>query len=88
MKLKNEFIMAGLDNEQVAVAAGENTSFHGLVKLNESGAEVFKGLTEGQNEEELAQRLMKKYEGLDKKTADQAVAIVIDKLKTAGLLEE
>ena len=88
MKLKNEFIMEGLENEQVAVASGENASFHGLVRLNASGAEVFRGLIKGENEEQLVQRLMKKYEGLDQATAKKAVDIVIGKLKDAGLVEE
>ena len=71
----------------MAVPTDEKNSFHGLVKLNGSGAEVFRGLSEGENEEQLALRLMKKYGGLDRATADKAVAVVLEKLNAAGLME-
>ena len=87
MKLKQNFTLTGLAGEYVAVPTDEKNSFHGLVKLNESGAEVFRGLSEGENEEQLALRLMKKYEGLDRATANKAVAVVIEKLAAAGLME-
>lgn len=88
MKLKNNFTLAGMGGEYVAVPMDGAKNFHGLVKLNESGAEVFRGLTEGQDTEELIQRLMNKYEGLDAETAGKAVAVVIEKLQAAGLMEE
>ena len=88
MKLKKNFTLAGLGNDYVAVPLDGADDFHGIVKLNESGAEVFRGLTEGQDAEQLARRLMDKYEGLDQETANKAVAIVLDQLKKKGLLYE
>ncbi len=87
MKLKQNYTLTGLAGEYVAVPTDEKKGFHGIVKLNESGAEVFRGLSEGENEEQLALRLMKKYAGLDRETADKAVAVVISQLKEAGLME-
>ena len=86
MKLKSTFTIADLAGEYVAVPL-DDTNFHGIVKLNESGAEVFRGLMEGQKEEQLAQRLMEKYPGLDAETAGKAVATVLEGLKERGLLE-
>jgi hypothetical protein len=40
--------LAELAGEYVAVPLNEG-SFRGVVKLNESGAEVFRGLTEGED---------------------------------------
>lgn len=88
MKLKNNFTLMGLAGEYVAVPLDGGENFHGIVKLNESGAEVFCGLTDGQDTEQLARRLMEKYKGLDRETANKAVAVVVDQLKNAGLLEE
>lgn len=88
MKLKKDFTLTGLAGEYVAVPLGGTKDFHGIVKLNESGAEVFRGLSEGQDEQEIARRLIKKYKGLDQATADKAVSLVIDRLQKAGLLEE
>ena len=88
MKLKKSFTLTGLGNEFVAVALDGGDDFHGIVKLNESGAEVFRGMIEGQNVEQLAKRLMDKYDRLDIETANKAVTSVVDQLKAAGLLEE
>ena len=48
MKIKDSFTLAELAGEYVAVPLNEG-SFRGVVKLNESGAEVFRGLTEGED---------------------------------------
>ncbi len=88
MKLKNNYTLTGLGNEYVAVPLDGAENFHGIVKLNESGAEVFRGLSEGQDPKQVAQRLMEKYSGLDAATADKAVSVVIDQLKASGLIDE
>lgn len=87
MELKNNYILTGLAGEYVAVPVDGASNYHEIVKLNESGAEVFQALSEGLNENEAAQRLMEKYTGLDEQTAKKAVKIVIDKLEKAGLME-
>lgn len=87
MKLKNNFTLTGLAGEYVAVPVNGAENFHGIVKLNESGAEVFRAFSEGLNEDDAAKRLMGKYTGLDEETAKKAVKIVVDKLEKAGLME-
>ena len=88
MKLKNQYTLTGLAGEFVAVPLdGGGDGFHGLVKLNESGAEVFRGLIEGETESQLEERLMKKYPGLDAATARKAVSLTLDRLKGEGLIE-
>ena len=77
-----------LADEYVAVPLNDAGMLHCLVKLNESGAEVFRGLTDEQDEEQIVQRLMKKYPELDSETAHTAVLQVIDELKNAGILTE
>ena len=88
MRLKGTFTLTGLAGEYVAVPLDGGDSFHGIVKLNESGAEVFRGLCEGLDQTEIARRLMEKYPGLDAATADKAVNVVIEQLKKSGLLDE
>ena len=88
MKLNYNFTLTGLAGEYVAVPLDGGDEFHGIVKLNESGAEVFRGLSEGQDPKQVARRLMEKYPGLDAATADKAVGVVIDQLKAAGLIDE
>lgn len=87
MKLKNQYTLTGLAGEFVAVPLDGGDGFHGLVKLNESGAEVFRGLIEGETESQLEERLMKRYPGLDVATARKAVSLTLDRLKGEGLIE-
>ena len=88
MKLKSRFSLAELGGETMAVPLDETENFRGVLKLNESGAEVFRGLMEGEDRQQLVQRLMKKYEGLDAETAEKAVDTVLQTLKDAGLAED
>ena len=86
MKLKNNYTLTGLAGEYVAVPLDGGSDFHGIVKLNESGAEVFRGMQEGQDEAQIARRLMEKFE-IDMETAEKAIRIVVDELSAAGLME-
>ena len=88
MKLKSNYALTGLNGEYVAVPMNGSEGFRGIVKLNESGAEVFRALSEGLDRAQAAARLTEKYPGLNRETADKAVEIVIKKLRDAGLLEE
>ncbi len=88
MKLKNNFTLTGLAGEYVAVPLDGAENFHGIVKLNESGAEVFRALQESLDADAIARRLMEKYRGLDAETAAKATGTVIEQLKAAGLMED
>ena len=88
MKLNHHFTLAPLGNEHIAVPLDNAEAFRGVVKLNDSGAEIFRGLIENENEEQLVRRLMDKYPELDKDTAAGAVTQVLKDLKAAGLLED
>ena len=88
MKLKNNFTLTGLAGEYVAVPLDGAENFHGIVKLNESGAEVFRALQEGMDADAISKRLMEKYPDLDAETAARATGIVVDQLKNAGLMED
>ena len=88
MKLNDQYTVTKLADEYVAVPLTNKGKFRGVIKLNESGAEVFQGLIEGQQEEQLVQRLMSKYPTLDSETAGTAVSQVICAMKQAGVLED
>ena len=87
MKLIDEFVITKLSDEYVAVPLNRTEGFQGVVKLNESGAEVFRGLIDGQNEEQIVQRLQAKYPELDTEMAKKAVTQVLDSLKKTGILK-
>ena len=86
MKLNGQFTLAKLGAEYMAVPLDNTEKNRIVIKLNESGAEVFQGLISGQEEEQLAERLRAKYPELDSETARKAVNNVLDSLKKAGIL--
>ncbi len=89
MKLKQGFIISQVGEEYVAVATGEASSwFHGIVRLNETGAEIWKGLAEGLDREAIAAKLLREYDEVDQETALNAVDSIIEKLGAANILEE
>lgn len=89
MKLKEGWTLTELGGEYVAVPDGESPeSFHGIVRLNESGKDIWQGLAEGQSEIEIAEKLLELYDNIDRDRAQKAVKRVVDKLKQEGLLEE
>ena len=88
MQLKKNFTLTGLAGEYVAVPVGNVEDFHGIVRLNESGAEVFRAMQEGLDEDEIIRQLMDQYKDLDNETARKAVSIVVEKLSAAGLIDE
>lgn len=88
MKLKSTYTLVEMAGEYVAVPVGGTDDFKGIVRLNTSGAEVFRGLQDGLNENQLAERLMSEYDGLDLETAKKAVKIVTSGLMAQGLLED
>ena len=89
MKLKAGWMLTEFSGEYIAVPTGEMTeNFHGVVRLNVTGKDIWQGLSDGLNESEIADKLMELYSDLDRETAQKAVRGVVDKLKDGGLLEE
>lgn len=88
MKHKGGFVLTELVGEYVAVPMDPSNEFHGVVKLNASGAEVFRALNEGMDEEQCVSRLQEKYSGLDRETAKAAVDAVLKELRDKGILED
>ena len=89
MKLKEGFVLTELGDEFVAVMTGDRSDeFHGVVRLNKSAADIWKGLSEGLTSEQIAEKLITEYEDLDIPHARSSVQKVADKLAEAGLLEE
>ncbi len=89
MKIKEGMILSEVGEAYVAVPTGKRAKeFHGFVRLNESGAVIWKMIEEGLNEEEIAVRLMEQYPKLELPKAKAAVKAVVENLMAEGLLEE
>ena len=88
MKVKKGIVQSKVGDEFVLVPTGEAAkSFHGIVRLNETGAEIWKDLEKELSEEKIVNNLMAHYTDVDHETALRSVRNVVDKLRDAGLLE-
>lgn len=88
MKIKGNFAIKIFGEDIVAVAEGEfQKEFTGAVKLNETGLLLFKALREEQTPETLVDVMVENYE-VDREKAMGDIMGFIEKLRTAGLIEE
>ena len=63
MKIKDGFILRKVGIQYVVAATGKaSESFNGMLRLNESGAFVFRLLQEGITREELVNRVVAEYD--------------------------
>ncbi len=87
MKLKYKFIINDIAGSKIAVSAERiNNSFKGMIRLNETGAYVFKKLQKDSTVEQIADDLSKKYK-IDKPLATNDVIKFIEYLKSYGIIE-
>ena len=86
MNIKEGFILRKVGTQYVAAATGKaSENFNGIIRLNESGAFVFRQLQEGATAEELAARLLEEYD-VDEAAARQDVDRFLTALKEADAL--
>lgn len=87
MKIKKGFVLRRVLDEAIVIASGEvSKSFHGMVKLNDSAADIWEWIAAGCEETEVVSRLAEKYE-LDEKKAAADVESMVSQMVDAGLIE-
>ena len=88
MKIKEGFILREIADSYVVVAVGEaSKTFKGVIKLNNSGAILWKELEKGVSDVEiLTKALLNEYD-IDEKTAKEDVLAFLDQLKKAKIVE-
>ena len=87
MKIKNGFVLRRVLDEAIVIASGEvSKNFHGMVKLNDSAADIWEWIVEGCEEKELALKLSEKYD-LEADKALLDVRSMISQMADAGLIE-
>ena len=63
MKMQEGFVMREVAGQYVVVAVGEaSKTFHGMIKLNSTGKDIWEGLEKGLTEEEIVEVLVDKYD--------------------------
>lgn len=88
MKIKQGFVLRRVLDEAIVVASGEaSKTFHGMIKLNDSAADIWQWISEGKEAGEIAKLLSEKYEiSLEKATADTDT--MIKSMMENGLISE
>lgn len=88
MKLNGEFILREVVGEYVLVPVGETAlKFNGIVSLNEVGAEIWKGLQQGEDREALLRRVLDAFE-VGREEAEQDLSEFLGGLEENGFLSE
>lgn len=88
MKIKPGFKLRSVAGQNIVVPIGDAAiDFNGMISLNESGAFLFKALTEEITEDALASALLEEYDvSLD--CAKEDVGAFLQKMREAKLLDE
>lgn len=87
MKLKYNFVVNKVACETVAVAVGNTAgNFNGYIKLNETGALIFRMLKKDVTREDIISALIAEYPDATQQDAADSVDELLEKLKEADLL--
>lgn len=88
MKIKDGFVLRRVLDEAIVVASGEaSKSFHGMIKLNDSAADIWGWISENLSETEISAKLAEKYELAPEKAAEDTRAM-IEQMLEAGIFED
>ncbi len=88
MKIKDGFVLRRVLDEAVVIASGEaSKSFHGMIKLNDSAADIWGWMSEGLSEDEVSAKLAEKYE-LAPEKAEEDTRAMIEQMLGAGILQD
>ncbi len=86
MKIKEGFILREIAGSYIVVAVGEAVkSFNGVINLNQTGALLWKKLSEGGDEQSLLKALLDEYD-VEEEVAKKDIELFIDRLKKANLI--
>ncbi len=86
MKIKSGFVLHSMGNEHVVVAVEERTKeFCGMIRLNATGAFLWKKLQNECTEAWLIESLMEHY-GITEDLAQKAVTAFVAQLKGANVI--
>ncbi len=86
MRIKKGFVLREVAGQNMVIATGEaSKDFHGMIKLNNTGKEIWQGLQEGLSETDIAKGLQGKYE-IDEEKALQDTKEFIDKMLEMGFV--
>ena len=88
MKMKSGFVMREVAGQYVVIAIGEaSKTFHGMIKLNSTGKDIWEGLESGFEEQQIVDLLMDKYQ-VSKEQVREDVQEFLKQMKEVGILAD
>ena len=89
MKIEDGFYMTAIGTDFVIIASTPEAKkvFDGMLRLNETGAFLWKKLADGVTEAELADALAAEY-GVSREVSEKDTADFLDVIRSAGFIEE
>lgn len=89
MKVKDGFYMTAIGTDYVIIAGSPEAKkvFDGMLRLNETGAFLWKKLIDGATEGELADALAAEY-AVSREVSEKDTADFLGVIRSAGFIEE
>ena len=86
MRIKDGFVVRDIMGQCVVVATGEaSETFSGMIKLNDTGKDIWEGVAAGKSEEEIAEFLISEYD-VDEERAKNSVKSFVSDMKDKGFI--
>ena len=86
MKIKDGFVVRDIMGQCVVVATGEaSESFSGMIKLNDTGKDIWEGVASGKSEDEIVDFIVREYD-VEEDRAKTSVKKLIDEMKDKGFI--
>ena len=88
MKIKEGFVIRQVMGNHVVIATGaQSKNFHGMVKLNNTAAEIWEHIANGLSEEEICKVMLESYE-VEESVLRADVQKTIKSLVAQGFVEK
>lgn len=88
MKIKEGFVIRDIAGDTVVIATGEiSKTFHGMIKLNSTGKEIWEILSSGDfSEDEVVAEMAKRHDAKAEEISEGVIEFIA-KIREAGLFE-
>lgn len=88
MRIKDGFVVRDIMGQCVVVATGEaSEDFSGMIKLNDTGKDIWQGVADGKSEEEIVKLIVQEYD-VDEEHAKASVEKFVEDMKDKGFIVE
>lgn len=86
MRIKKGFVLREVAGSFMVIATGEaSREFNGMIRLNQTGCDIWKGISDGLSEKEIADKLAETYDVTPEKALEDTRKILA-KMEEAGFL--